>query len=152
MPEILPRGVRVSGAGETRGTEAARRGVVSGRRAPDAYRGRPRGEPQEQAAHLLPDRRPRQGEGSSAASRRGDRGGERGGRAVAVLRARPGRQPDRDRAKVIVDIDALKRLLPDRARLLGLDLGEKTIGLALSDTQLTVATPMETLKRGKFSA
>jgi putative holliday junction resolvase len=37
-------------------------------------------------------------------------------------------------------------------RLLGLDLGEKTIGLALSDTRLTVATPMETLQRGKFSA
>ena len=35
-------------------------------------------------------------------------------------------------------------------RLLGLDLGEKTIGLALSDTLLTVATPMQTLKRGKF--
>ena len=38
------------------------------------------------------------------------------------------------------------------ARLLGLDLGEKTIGLALSDRLLTVATPFETLKRGKFSA
>jgi putative Holliday junction resolvase len=37
-------------------------------------------------------------------------------------------------------------------RLLGLDLGEKTIGLALSDTLLTVATPMQTLKRGKFAA
>ncbi len=36
-------------------------------------------------------------------------------------------------------------------RLLGLDLGEKTIGLALSDTLLTIATPMETLRRGKFS-
>ncbi len=36
-------------------------------------------------------------------------------------------------------------------RLLGLDLGEKTIGLALSDTLLTVATPLETLKRGKFT-
>jgi putative Holliday junction resolvase len=33
-----------------------------------------------------------------------------------------------------------------------LDLGEKTIGLALSDTLLMVATPMQTLKRGKFSA
>lgn len=52
----------------------------------------------------------------------------------------------------IVDIDALKTLLPDRARLLGLDLGEKTIGLALTDTLLTVATPMETLARGKFGA
>ena len=52
----------------------------------------------------------------------------------------------------IVDIDALKVALPARSRLLGLDLGEKTIGLALSDTLLTVATPMETLARGKFGA
>ena len=37
-------------------------------------------------------------------------------------------------------------------RLLGLDLGEKTIGLALSDTTLSVASPLETLKRGKFAA
>ena len=42
-------------------------------------------------------------------------------------------------------------LAPD-ARLLGLDLGEKTIGLALSDRLLMVATPMGTLKRGKFAA
>ena len=41
-------------------------------------------------------------------------------------------------------------LLPG-ARLLGLDLGEKTIGLALSDTGLTIATPLQTLKRTKFS-
>jgi putative Holliday junction resolvase len=53
---------------------------------------------------------------------------------------------------VIVDIDALKAALPARSRLLGLDLGEKTIGLALSDTTLMVATPMETLARGKFGA
>ena len=37
-------------------------------------------------------------------------------------------------------------------RLLGLDLGERTIGLALSDTGLAIATPFETLKRGKFAA
>ena len=36
-------------------------------------------------------------------------------------------------------------------RLMGLDLGEKTIGMALSDTSLTIATPLETRKRGKFS-
>jgi putative Holliday junction resolvase len=35
-------------------------------------------------------------------------------------------------------------------RLLGLDLGEKTIGIALSDTSLTVATPVKTLARSKF--
>ncbi len=52
----------------------------------------------------------------------------------------------------IADLSELCGLLPPGSRLLGLDLGEKTIGLALSDTTLTVATPMETLKRGKFSA
>jgi putative Holliday junction resolvase len=46
----------------------------------------------------------------------------------------------------------LKAALAPGARLLGLDLGEKTIGLALSDTLLTVATPFETLRRGKFGA
>lgn len=42
--------------------------------------------------------------------------------------------------------------LPPGLRLLGLDLGEKTIGLALSDTSLSIATPMQTLKRSKFAA
>ncbi len=51
----------------------------------------------------------------------------------------------------LLDLENLKSALPAGSRLLGLDLGEKTIGLALSDTLLTVATPMETLKRGKFS-
>jgi len=46
---------------------------------------------------------------------------------------------------------ALEELsLPPGLRLLGLDLGEKTIGLALSDRLLSVATPYKTLKRGKF--
>ena len=52
----------------------------------------------------------------------------------------------------ILDLKNLKAALTPGSRLLGLDLGEKTIGIALSDTLLTVATPMETLKRGKFSA
>src|ERR1700744_1194500 len=50
----------------------------------------------------------------------------------------------------VEDLAALK--LPSGQRLLGLDLGEKTIGLALSDRLLTVATPFDTLKRGKFGA
>lgn len=37
-------------------------------------------------------------------------------------------------------------------RLLGLDVGEKTIGLAISDAGLTVASPLETIRRGKFAA
>ncbi|QUJ77954.1 Holliday junction resolvase RuvX [Sulfitobacter albidus] len=35
--------------------------------------------------------------------------------------------------------------------LIGLDLGEKTIGVAVSDSLLSVATPMETVKRRKFT-
>lgn len=39
-----------------------------------------------------------------------------------------------------------------RQRLLGLDVGSKTIGLALSDFTLTIATPLETIRRTKFMA
>ena len=42
-------------------------------------------------------------------------------------------------------------LAPGR-RLLGLDLGTKTIGLALSDVRFTIASPLETIRRTKFSA
>ena len=52
----------------------------------------------------------------------------------------------------VVDLTALKAGLQQGQRLLGVDLGAKTIGLALSDTLLTVATPMEIWKRGKFTA
>ena len=52
----------------------------------------------------------------------------------------------------IVLLPELAALLTPSQRLLGLDLGEKTIGLALSDTTRSVATPFQTLKRGKFKA
>jgi putative Holliday junction resolvase len=42
------------------------------------------------------------------------------------------------------------RLQPGQ-RLLGLDPGSKTIGVAISDSALKVASPLETIKRGKFS-
>ncbi|HST93587.1 MAG TPA: Holliday junction resolvase RuvX, partial [Microvirga sp.] len=41
--------------------------------------------------------------------------------------------------------------LAPRARLLGIDLGTKTIGLALSDVERRIATPLETIKRVKFT-
>ncbi len=50
----------------------------------------------------------------------------------------------------VFNISELKAQLPRGKRLLGLDIGSKTIGLALSDTTLTIATPMETIKRKKF--
>jgi len=40
--------------------------------------------------------------------------------------------------------------LPPRGRLLGLDLGSKTIGLALSDSLRSVASPLETIRRRKL--
>jgi len=45
----------------------------------------------------------------------------------------------------------LPDLLPAKARLMGFDLGTKTIGIALSDNTLAVASPLETIKRTKFS-
>ncbi|MBM3611021.1 MAG: Holliday junction resolvase RuvX [Alphaproteobacteria bacterium] len=44
----------------------------------------------------------------------------------------------------------LKETLKVNQRLLGLDLGEKTIGLALSDTRCSVASPYTTIQRTKF--
>lgn len=41
--------------------------------------------------------------------------------------------------------------LPPMSSLAGLDLGEKTIGVAVSDTMRTVASPLETIRRKKFT-
>ena len=43
------------------------------------------------------------------------------------------------------------RALPADARLIGIDLGTKTLGLALSDVTRTIASGLSTLPRGKFS-
>lgn len=40
---------------------------------------------------------------------------------------------------------------PPHTRLLGLDVGSTTIGLALSDGSRTIASPLETIHRGKFA-
>ncbi|MDE0765617.1 MAG: Holliday junction resolvase RuvX [Amylibacter sp.] len=40
--------------------------------------------------------------------------------------------------------------IPKFKSLLGLDLGTKTIGVAVSDTLWSIATPRETIKRKKF--
>lgn len=52
----------------------------------------------------------------------------------------------------ITAVDRIKDTLKPGQRLLGLDIGSKTIGLALSDVTLMVASPAETIKRGKFAA
>ena len=40
--------------------------------------------------------------------------------------------------------------LPIKARLLGLDIGSKTIGLSISDSSRLVATSIDTIRRTKF--
>ncbi|MBB3809814.1 Holliday junction resolvase RuvX [Pseudochelatococcus contaminans] len=50
----------------------------------------------------------------------------------------------------IVTLETLKTL-PARQRLMGLDLGTKTIGLALSDIERRIATALETIRRTKFT-
>lgn len=44
----------------------------------------------------------------------------------------------------------LKTGLNTGDRLLGIDMGTKTIGLAMSDITRTIATPLETIRRTKF--
>jgi putative Holliday junction resolvase len=41
--------------------------------------------------------------------------------------------------------------LPTGAPLMGLDLGEKTIGVAVSDATRTVASPLELIRKSKFT-
>ena len=50
-----------------------------------------------------------------------------------------------------VRIEDLGAMLAPEARLLGLDVGTKTIGLALSDVTRSIATPYETIRRTKFT-
>lgn len=51
----------------------------------------------------------------------------------------------------VVSIEDLASALPEGAILAGLDLGTKTIGLALSDLGLRFATPRPVIRRVKFS-
>ncbi|KHA51724.1 Holliday junction resolvase RuvX [Sulfitobacter geojensis] len=51
---------------------------------------------------------------------------------------------------IIEDMAEFAGALPSMRALIGLDLGEKTIGVAVSDGFLSVATPLETVRRKKF--
>lgn len=50
-----------------------------------------------------------------------------------------------------VDLENLGARLAPHVPLLGLDLGTKTIGVAISDISRTVASPLTTIRRTKFS-
>ena len=49
------------------------------------------------------------------------------------------------------DLTLLKSTVEANQRILGLDVGSKTVGLALSDVTHMIATPLETIKRSRFS-
>ncbi|MHA7888666.1 Holliday junction resolvase RuvX [Roseicyclus sp.] len=50
------------------------------------------------------------------------------------------------------DIESFAAAIPAGRGLMGLDLGTKTIGVAVSDRLLSAATALETVKRVKFTA
>jgi len=52
---------------------------------------------------------------------------------------------------MLVELKTLAGILPPGARLVGLDLGEKTIGIALSDTGRTIASPFGARPRTDFA-
>jgi putative Holliday junction resolvase len=58
----------------------------------------------------------------------------------------------RDRPMICDDIAAFAAALPPFVAVAGLDLGDKTIGVAISDLRRQVATPVETIRRVKFTA
>lgn len=52
---------------------------------------------------------------------------------------------------IIEDIKDFAAALPPMQALAGLDLGTKTIGVSVSDSFRSVATPLETIRRTKFT-
>ncbi|MBA4174502.1 MAG: Holliday junction resolvase RuvX [Hyphomicrobium sp.] len=50
------------------------------------------------------------------------------------------------------DADAFAAKLEPGARLIGIDAGTKTLGLALSDVTRTIASALDTIRRTKFTA
>ncbi len=51
----------------------------------------------------------------------------------------------------VMELAELKARVTGEQRLMGLDLGTKTIGVALSDVSRTVASPLQALKHTKFT-
>jgi putative Holliday junction resolvase len=55
------------------------------------------------------------------------------------------------RGLTLENIQEFSEHLPPAARLIGIDAGTKTLGLALSDLTRTIASPLMVLKRSKFT-
>jgi putative Holliday junction resolvase len=61
-------------------------------------------------------------------------------------------QPPRARGHTTSDVEDFAARLAPGHRLIGIDAGTKTLGLALSDVTRTVASAFETIRRTKFTA
>ncbi len=55
-------------------------------------------------------------------------------------------------APVLDETAAFAAALPPSGALIGLDLGTRTIGVAVSDTARRIASPLETIRRTRFGA
>ncbi len=53
---------------------------------------------------------------------------------------------------ILTDITDFLAALPPNRAICGLDLGDKTIGIAVSDLRRSVSTPIHTVRRTKFTA
>jgi putative Holliday junction resolvase len=51
----------------------------------------------------------------------------------------------------VVELLDLEMVLPTSAPVVGLDLGEKTIGVAVSDTSRSIASPLALIRKTKFT-
>jgi len=52
---------------------------------------------------------------------------------------------------IVTQSDEFRERLPGKGRLMGLDVGTKTIGVALCDSGWTIASPAELIRRTKFT-
>jgi putative Holliday junction resolvase len=59
---------------------------------------------------------------------------------------------DQDNRDTVLEPEAFARALGRGARLIGIDLGTKTLGLALSDVTRSIASGLTTLRRTRFAA
>lgn len=60
--------------------------------------------------------------------------------------------PARPQGKTMSDVTEFQARLKAGRRLIGIDAGTKTLGLALSDVTRIIASPLETIRRTKFKA
>jgi cytochrome c-type biogenesis protein CcmH len=148
------------GPGRTGANGGAGRG-----RGRDERRGAGRNDPQHGRGALGPARHGRRaarglgaadrGAGGAGQHRAG--GGDRGRGGAGLRRERCGAVADRRGADaggarlIAPDMAAFAGALPRIGAVMGLDFGEKTIGVAVSDRMRSVASPLETVRRTKFT-